>query len=772
MLVAKFNAISKSNIDIAGGKGANLGEMTQAGIPVPPGFVITAKTYDTFMNNTGLYKKVNKLLSTIDVNNTKELQKTAEEIKSLIINTEIPDDLVTFISEAYNALGVQIGEDDVDVAIRSSATAEDLPEASFAGQQDTFLHIKGTDKVIEYVRKCWASLFEARAIFYREENNFDHSKVYIAVVVQQMVESEKAGVMFTVNPSTGEDIALIEGSWGLGESVVSGSVTPDNYEVEKKTNKILSVTIGDKKTMYIKDDGGDTIQADVPKSMRKQRVLSDDELIELTEMGKRIQAHYGAPQDTEWAFSNNNLYMLQSRPITTLNDDEPSEISSANDLENRTVVVNGLGASPGLGSGDVKIIRDIDELDKIKDGDIMVTTMTTPDMVPAMKRADGIVTDEGGITCHAAIISRELGIPCVVGTGDATDILEENSKVTIDGKKGNIYEGEFAVAQDNLELNNTNSNLSAVAPIITVTDVKVNVSMPEAAPKAAATGADGVGLLRTEHMMLTAGVHPKKFINDDNEEELVKILVENIIKVLDEFYPKPVWYRTLDAPTDEFITLKGGENEPHEHNPMLGWRGIRRELDEPDILRAEFKAVKTLLDKGYDNIGVMLPLVQHPDELKRAKEIATEVGLVPHKDVEFGIMVEIPAAAITIEDFIDVGLDFISFGTNDLTQYTLAVDRNNELVAKNYTEEHPAILKLIKYAITKCNERGVKTSICGQAGSMPHIVEKLVEFGITSVSANTDAVETVRKTVARAEQKLVLNAARASMKSNDEDLFN
>ncbi|KZX11161.1 phosphoenolpyruvate synthase [Methanobrevibacter curvatus] len=769
--MARFEDIGKNNIDIAGGKGANLGEMTQAGIPVPPGFVITSKTYDIFMTNTGLYKKVYKLLDGIDVNETKKLQKVAEKIKQLIIETEIPNELSTLISESYNALGIKVGHDDVEVAIRSSATAEDLPEASFAGQQDTFLHIKGAEQVVEYVRKCWASLFEARAIFYREENNFDHSKVYIAVVVQEMVESEKAGVMFTVNPSTGEDVALIEGSWGLGESVVSGSVTPDTYNVDKKTNKLLNVTIGDKKTMYVKDKGGNTIIKDVPDSMKKQRVLSDEELTELNEMGKRIQSHYGAPQDTEWAFHKDTLYMLQSRPITTLNDVSDSSVGSGeNELENRTVVVSGLGASPGFGSGEVKIINNIDELDKIKDGDIMVTIMTTPDMVPAMKRANAIITDEGGITCHAAIISRELGIPCVVGTGDASEILVEDSKVTVDGKRGSIYEGIFAV-DNNQDNTNLSTTTNAQTDIITVTEVKVNVSMPEAAPKAAATGADGVGLLRTEHMMLTDGVHPKKFIVDDNEDELVKILVENIIKVVDLFHPKPVWYRTLDAPTDEFITLKGGENEPHEHNPMLGWRGIRRELDEPDILRAEFKAVKTLLDKGYDNIGVMLPLVQHPNELKHAKEIATEVGLVPHKDVDFGIMVEIPAAAITIEDFIDVGLDFISFGTNDLTQYSLAVDRNNELVAAHYNEEHPAIMKLIKYAIKKCNAAGVKTSICGQAGSVPHIVEKLVEFGITSVSANTDAVEAVRKTVARAEQKLILNAARASLNNDDDDLF-
>jgi pyruvate,water dikinase len=756
MYVERFENISKEDVGIAGGKGANLGELTQAGIPVPPGFVVTAETYNKFMTETGIFNNIMDILSGIDINNTKELQKSAEKIKGIIVNTPIPDDISTLIVEAYNALCQRIGEDDVLVAIRSSATAEDLPEASFAGQQDTFLNIYGSEDVIEYVRKCWASLFEARAIFYRDENNFEHSKVYIAVVVQEMVEAEKAGVMFTVNPSTGEDVALIEGSWGLGEAVVSGSVTPDTYYVDKKNNEVINFSVADKKVMFEKLESGETKQVDVPEELRNRRVLSENELTELTEMGKRIQNHYNAPQDTEWAFYDNTLFMLQSRPITTLDDNVESGESEGDSLEDREIIVRGLGASPGMASGTVKIINKIDELDKIQEGDTMVTTMTTPDMVPAMKRSSGIVTDEGGITCHAAIISRELGIPCVVGTGNATEVLKENSKVTIDGKKGLVFEGAFKIAEEK----KTEETVSQSAPIITVTEVKANVSMPEAAKKAFATGADGVGLLRTEHMMLTAGVHPNKFIEDGREDELIKILMENILKVVDVFYPKPVWYRTLDAPTDEFQTLDGGQDEPHEHNPMLGWRGIRRELDQPDILKAEFKAIKKLQEQGYTNIGIMIPLSQSPDELKKAKEIVEEVGLIPHKDIDFGIMVETPAAALSIEDFIEVGIDFASLGTNDLTQYTLAVDRNNELVANNYTEEHPAVLKLIERTIRKCAEAGVTSSICGQAGSKPHIVEKLVEIGISSVSANTDAVEDVRHAVARAEQKLLLEAAR------------
>lgn len=761
-LVEFFEELGKEDVDVAGGKGANLGELTNAGINVPPGFVITSETYDKFIKETGIFDEIMSILDAIDVNDTKELQGASARIKEIIMKAYVPDDIRTTIIEAYNALCQRIGKENAFVAIRSSATAEDLPEASFAGQQDTFLNIRGPEDVLIYVQKCWASLFESRAIFYREENNFDHSKVYIAVVVQEMVNAEKAGVMFTVHPSTGEEQILLEAAWGLGEAVVSGTVTPDTYWVDKKTGKVFNCNISEKNTMFTKDpEAGKTVQLDVPEDLKNKRVLSDEEIAALTKLGARIQEHYDFPQDTEWAMENGRVFMLQSRPITTLGMNNGTEAKEGAG-EERTIITKGLGASPGMASGTVKIVKDTDELDKVGNGDILVTVMTTPDMVPAMKRANGIITDEGGVTCHAAIVSRELGISCVVGTGDATKILKENEMVTLDGNKGIVYKGKFEEAGKK-EAAEEQPAMMAQAPILTVTEVKVNVSMPEAAKKAAATGADGVGLLRTEHMMLTSGVHPKKFINDGKEDELIKILVENVLKVADEFYPKPVWYRTLDAPTDEFISLEGGEGEPYEHNPMLGWRGIRRELDEPEILRAEFKAIKKLHEQGYTNIGIMIPLVQHPDELRRAKQIAEEVGLKPQKNIEFGIMVETPGAALIIEDFIAEGLDFVSFGTNDLTQYTLAIDRNNENVAKLYSEGHPAVLKLLVRVIKICNEAGVKTSICGQAGSMPKIVEKLVEAGIESVSANTDAVATVRETVARVEKKLVLKAARKMM---------
>jgi len=751
-----FEELKKEDVNIAGGKGANLGELTRAGIPVPPGFVITAATYKKFMDETGISAEIMDILNALDVNDNKQLQSSAKKIKTIIIETEIPDEIKSIIVEAYNALCHRIGKENVFVAVRSSATAEDLPEASFAGQQETYLNVKGPEDLINYVRKCWASLFGARAIFYREENNFDHSKVYIAVVVQEMVNAEKAGVMFTVHPSTGEEKILIEAAWGLGEAVVSGTVTPDTYWVDKTTGEILEQQISEKNIMFQKEsEAGHTIKIPVPEDLKNKQVLTSDEIARLTEMGRNIHDHYKFPQDTEWAIEAGKIYMLQSRPVTTL---EKTLYTEETEEVERIIITRGLGASPGMASGPVKIINNTDELDKVQVGDILVTLMTTPDMVPAMKRANGIITEEGGVTCHAAIVSRELGIPCVVGTGDATEILPENSIVTLDGDKGLVWEGKLVESEKKEE--KTDKPTVVLQAPLTVTEVKVNVSMPEAAKKAAATGADGVGLLRTEHMMLTTGVHPKKYILEGREDELIRVLVENILKVADSFYPKSVWYRTLDAPTDEFKSLKGGENEPYEHNPMLGWRGIRRELDEPEILLAEFKAIKKLHEQGYNNIGIMLPLVQHSDELKQAKKIAREAGLKPQKTIEFGIMVETPAAAMTIEDFIAEGLDFVSFGTNDLTQYTLAIDRNNEHVADLYTESHPAVLKLIERVIIECNKAGVKTSICGQAGSIPAIVEKLVELGISSVSANTDAVATVREVVARVEKKLVLKAAR------------
>ncbi|NJE09747.1 phosphoenolpyruvate synthase [Thermococcus sp. MAR1] len=769
-----FEELGKGDVALVGGKGANLGEMTNAGIPVPPGFCVTAEAYKYFVENVKLedgktlQEWIMGVIAETNVDDSKQLQENTAKIRQKIIELPMPAEIAGEIERAYKELSQRFNKDAVYVAVRSSATAEDLPEASFAGQQETYLDVYGVDDVIDKVKKCWASLWTARATFYRAKQGFDHSKVYLSAVVQKMVNSKTSGVMFTANPVTNNrNEIMINASWGLGEAVVSGSVSPDEYIVEKGTWKIKEKYIAKKEVMVVRnpETGKGTIYVKVadylgPEWVEKQ-VLTEEQIIEVAKIGAKIEEHYGWPQDIEWAYDadDGKLYIVQSRPITTLKEAETAQ--EAAEVEEAEVILKGLGASPGIGAGRVVVIFEADEIDKVKEGDVLVTTMTNPDMVPAMKRASAIVTDEGGRTSHAAIVSRELGIPAVVGTKEATKKLKTGDYVTVDGTRGVVYKGIVkSLVEKKEEEKATGQVVVAGAPLVTATKVKVNVSMPEVAERAAATGADGVGLLRAEHMILTIGKHPVKFIKEGKEEELVEKLADGIRTVASAFYPRPVWYRTLDAPTNEFKEMPGGEDEPDERNPMLGWRGIRRSLDQVELLKAEFKAIKKVVEEGYDNIGVMLPLVANPEQIRKAKEIARSVGLEPHKDVEWGIMIEVPAAALIIEDLIKEGLDFVSFGTNDLTQYTLAIDRDNDRIAYLYDEKHPAVLKLIENVIKVAKKYGVETSICGQAGSDPKMAKILVRLGIDSISANPDAVELIRKTVAQEEQKLILEAAR------------
>ncbi|RLI85115.1 MAG: phosphoenolpyruvate synthase [Archaeoglobales archaeon] len=749
MGVMWLSEVDKNDIPLVGGKGANLGELLRNEIPVPNGFVVDSRTFMDFIERTEIKNKIIEILEGLDVEDTEKLQEASRKIRELIESTPIPDDIIEEIKKAYKQLCEEEGEE-VFVAVRSSATAEDLPEASFAGQQETFLNVRGEEDVVDKVRKCWSSLYTPRAIYYRIRQGFRHEDVSIAVVVQRMVNSDKSGVMFTSHPVTGEKMAIIEAVWGLGEAIVSGKVTPDTYVYDRVNGKIVDIKVSVKNIAIVKQDGK-TVEVELPEEKAKARVLSDEEIEKLAKLGEVIEEHYGKPQDVEWAIEKGKVYIVQSRPVTTIKKEEAKEEVEEAEGE---ILVKGLGASPGIGVGEVKVILSEKEIGKIEKGDVLVTTMTTPDMVPAMQKASAIVTDEGGMTCHAAIVSRELGVPAVVGTKEATKVLKDGMLVTVDGEKGIVYSGRLKVERKEKEV------VTAVSvPIITATEVKVNISIPDAAEKAAATGADGVGLFRIEHMVLGLEKHPMKYIRDGEVEKYIEELYNGMKKVAKAFYPKPVWIRTLDAPTDEFRTMEGGENEPIEANPMLGFRGIRRDLVEEEHFRAEIRAIKRLVDEGYTNVGIMLPLVTHPKEVERAKKIAMEEGL-PLEKIEFGVMVETPAAALIIEDIVKVGIDFISFGTNDLTQYTLAVDRNNENVAYLYDETHPAVMKLIERVIKICKEHGVKTSICGQAGSYPHVVAKLVEMGIDSVSANPDAVQMVRETVARVERKLILQKLR------------
>ncbi|HNX39189.1 MAG TPA: phosphoenolpyruvate synthase [Methanothrix sp.] len=755
--VVWLEEVGKNDLSVVGGKGASLGEMINIGVPVPGGFAVTAQAFRDFINRAGIAKKLFEALD-VDVNQESELHKAEEAAKKLIMQAQVPEDIEKAIKSRYEEMCKREGGP-VFVAVRSSATAEDLPDASFAGQQETYLNMRGAEDVFNAVRKCWASLYGARAIFYRVEQGFEHDKVNLSAIVQKMVDSEKSGVMFSSQPSTGEPLVVIEAAWGLGESVVSGSVSPDNFVVDRASKKIISKYIASKEIMIIRDPKTlKTVTVSVPAEKKEAVVLEDSEAIKLAGYAEILEKHYGIPQDIEWGVEKAKIYILQSRPITTIAAAK-KEAGPAAAPDKSKILLQGLGAAPGVATGIVRIITSGRELDKVKQGDIMVTKMTMPDMVPGMKRAGAIVTDEGGMACHAAIVSRELGCPAVVGTKKATAILRDDMEITVDGGKGIVYEGRVALASPARPASAASAGGVVFSKPITATEIKVNVSEPDRAEAAAATMADGVGLLRIEHMILGLGKTPNWYIKNGKTEEYIDELVKGIKVVADAFFPRPVWVRTLDAPTDEFRAMEGGEGEPHEHNPMLGWRGIRRDLTETDHFRLEIRAFKKLHEMGLTNAGIMLPMVQHVREFQKAKAIMVDEGLDLEK-IDVGIMVETPGAALTIEDFIADGIDFISFGTNDLTQYTLAVDRNNENVAGLYSELHPAVIKLIEFVVEQCNEAGVKTSICGQAGSYPEMAKRLVEIGITSISANIDAVATVRETVARSEKILMLNALR------------
>ncbi|ELZ36471.1 phosphoenolpyruvate synthase [Halorubrum tebenquichense DSM 14210] len=779
--------VNADDVGTVGGKAASLGELIGAGLPVPPGFAVTAGTYRTFIEEAGIDEELFDAVD-VDPEDSGALREAEATAERLILETPFPEAVREEILERYRAMG-EDGEE-AFVAVRSSATAEDLPDSSFAGQQETFLNVREED-LLRRVKECWASLFTQRAIYYRQQRGFPHADVDIAVVVQRMVDAEKSGVMFTSHPSTGEPQVTIEAAWGLGEAVVSGTVSPDNYVYDRERGAVDEVTVADKKVEMVKDaETGETVQLDVDEERRTARVLSDAEIGDLVALGERVEDHYGSPQDVEWAIYDGEIYMLQSRPITTIREDAGDEAAAGGGDANETgvgaatgdggaatggvtgtgsngsedddadLLVDGLGASPGAVSGTVRIVRKLDQLDQVQEGDVMVTEMTMPDMVPAMKRAAGIVTDEGGMTSHAAIISRELGVPAVVGTGNGTRVLEDGQHVTLDGDKGTVRAGEDESAEPGEEFEPVEAARpeTPVKPM-TATEVKVNVSIPEAAERAAATGADGVGLLRIEHMVLSLGKTPEKYIADHGAQAYQDELIEGVRRVADEFYPRPVRVRTIDAPTDEFRELEGGEGEPVEPNPMLGWRGIRRSLDKPEPFRQELAAFARLHEMGYDNLEVMFPLVNDAADVEGIKRHMREAGIDPETH-RWGVMVETPASALQIEDLAEAGIDFASFGTNDLTQYTLAVDRNNGHVADRFDELHPAVLRLIGDTIETCRELGVDTSICGQAGSKPEMVDFLVEKGVSSISANIDAVRDVQHEVKRTEQRLLLDSVR------------
>ena len=759
MLVAWLSAVSASDVDIVGGKAASLGELSSHNLPIPAGFTVTAEAYRDFIESTGIDEELFDAVD-IDIEDSRALAEAEQRARQLILEAPWPDETRSEVLSAFEDLG-----SDSIVAVRSSATAEDLPDASFAGQQETFLNVS-EDDLLDRIKRCWASLFTERAIYYREEQGFDHEDVDIAVVVQRMVDADKSGVMFTSHPSTGEAQMTVEAAWGLGEAVVSGAVSPDHYTYDRAEEAVESVSVSTKKTMHVKDpETGETLEKSVPPEKRTERVLSNGELDLLSDMGELVEEHYGQPQDVEWAISDEDIYLLQSRPITTIDDESDAEGGSDAETgrdestgDGSSVLVDGLGASPGTVSGTARIVGSLDQLDKVNEGDVIVTEVTTPDMMPAMKRASAIVTDEGGMTSHAAIVSRELGVAAITGCEDATDTLTDDQFITVDGDRGVVTDAQGETTTEP-EQDPTPSKPSSQPKPMTATEIKTNISIPAAAERAAATGADGVGLLRMEHMVISTNKTPEQYVDDHGADAFVNMLADDMRTVAEAFYPRSVRIRTLDAPTDEFRQLDGGRDEPVEHNPMLGYRGLRRSLDNPDLFVLQLQAFEKLFEMGYDNVELMFPLVNDADDVTRARDLLTEAGIDPDKR-DWGVMIETPASALCATEICEAGVDFVSFGTNDLTQYTLAVDRNNETVADRYDALHPAVLRLIRETIETCREYDVATSICGQAASNPNMIEALITAGISSISVNVDAVHDAQQKAARVEQQFILESVR------------
>jgi pyruvate,water dikinase len=741
-----FGEIDKKDLALVGGKGANLGELTKAEIPVPPGFIVTTQSYFHFLEESGLCKKIEHILETLNPDDSEQLNQVSAKIKEEITNATMPKHIADEIREAYrNLRGL--------VAVRSSATAEDLPEASFAGQQRTFLNIQGEEAVVAAVQGCWASLFEPRAIFYRHEQGLDHIKVGIAVPVQKMVQSDTAGVMFTVEPLTNERNKItIEAVYGLGEAIVSGEVTPDHYLLNKDGFMILEKQIAKQEWQLVKrPDGGNgveetNIQLPVPDAVRERQKLSDDEIVALARLGAKIEEHYKFPQDIEWAREDGRLYIVQTRPVTTLKSGAEQR---AEELPEAPILVSGSPASPGVGSGQVRIVLDPSRIGEVKEGDVLVAEMTTPDFVPAMKRASGIVTDRGGRTCHAAIVSRELGIPCVVGTGSATRVLKSDQEVTVDGTQGRVYEGIVAAKIA------TPSATAVDESIKTRTRVYLNLAEPDLAEELAARNVDGVGLLRAEFMISQIGEHPRYMLKEGRGEEFTAKLAQGLATFARAFNPRPVVYRTTDFKTNEYRHLKGGQEfEEHEENPMIGYRGCSRYVRELDVFKLEIEAIKRVR-KDYKNLWVMIPFVRTVAELAEVKKVLEAEGLRQSKDFKLWMMVEVPSNVILIHKFLDVGIDGISIGSNDLTQLTLGIDRDNEKFEGYVDERDEAVLMFLERAIKAAAARRVTSSICGQAPSdFPEITEKLVEWGITSVSVNRDVIAKTRGIIAAVEQRL------------------
>ncbi|RLG69294.1 phosphoenolpyruvate synthase, partial [archaeon] len=710
-LILWFDEIGMEDVPRVGGKSASLGEMTRrTGVPVPYGFATTAEAYRYFIKWNRLEEKISEILTQLkDPNDTQTLQKIGKTIREVITSSQMPPDLESAIKEAYKELGNKINEPEPFVAVRSSATAEDLPDASFAGQQETYLNVKGAEEVVEKVKECFASLFTDRAIFYRIQKGFDHMAVALSAAVQRMVFSKASGVMFTLNVANGDrSVVLIEASWGLGEYVVQGKVTPDEYLVRKSDLEIVSKNVPTKTVMLVRLPGGGTVEKEVPSELKDRQVLTDNQIKELAKYAIEIEKHYQKPMDIEWALDerDNKLYILQARPETVWALKEaPTAEEKVEVTTERKVLVQGLPASPGLAAGKAHIIPTVDKINEFEEGEILITEMTAPDWVPAMRKAAAIVTNSGGMTCHAAIVSRELGIPCIVGTASrgkpATEGIPDSAMITVDATHGVVYEGvlEEAVKKEEEKAAVT----VAESHPITGTKIYVNLGEPEIAEKVAALPCDGVGLMREEFIWAAEiGEHPLYLIEIGHPERVVDKLAEGIRKVCAAMYPRPVVLRFSDFKSSEYRELKGGEKyEPEEPSALLGWRGASRYYDPKyvDAFRLELRAVKKVREEyGLKNLWVMIPFCRTVEEAQKVIQLMEEEGLKRGPDFKVWLMAEIPSNILLADKF-NQYVDGYSIGSNDLTMLIIGADRDNDTIAHLFDERNLAVLRAIRYLI-------------------------------------------------------------------------
>ncbi len=774
-LVLWFDELRNTDVSVVGGKNASLGEMIHAGLPVPFGFAVTAYSYERYIIEKKLAEQIYKIINetVTNPNDPKQYDTASKHIRELMEKTPMPKDIETAIRDSYNELNRRLALKDTFVAVRSSATAEDLPDASFAGQQETYLNVKGQDDLIQKVIKCWSSLFTPRAIFYRNEKGFPHEKVFISVGVQKMVNSRAAGVMFTINPVTGnhEEI-VIDGNFGLGETVVSGSVNPDNFVIDKSSGAIKERRISKKTIKYIRDPKtGKTLHLDIPEAEQKNVCLTDTEIGYLANLAKRIEKHYAKPMDIEWAIDLDlsypeNMMLVQARPETIYGtkSTEGAEMEENKAAESLKIAVKGISAGRrGYGVGKAKVVLNPDDANRdMQKGDILVTAMTDPDFVPFMKMASAIVTDKGGITSHAAIVSRELNIPCVVGTENATQIMKTGVEYTVDSRNGVIYEGVLKEATQPTAANGAAVMAAESAPV-TATKIYMNLGTPEMIEQYKNLPFEGIGLMRTEFIMASAiGQHPMLFVENGESQKFVDIFAENVAKVARAIQPKPVVVRLSDFKTNEYRGLKGGEKyEINEENPMLGWRGCSRYISKwyIEAFKLECKAInKCRSEWGLKNVYVMLPMVRTLWEAKAVLEIMKSEGLERNKDFKVWFMAETPAIAIMADEFSKL-VDGFSVGSNDMTQGVLMIDRDSERLGQMgyFDERDPAVKRIIARLIRVAHENGCTVSICGEGPSnLPDFAEFLVRAGIDSISVNNDAVVATRRNVAQVEQKIIL----------------